>query len=140
MQKTPALFDKRNERKKSLEFVARAQTADAGEFWWYREGVNVGNEISKDGKFKRVGLVIKNNLGNGLIRILPLTTKYHQWMDKYYIEIRGYQKFDGLKQCWGVFNQIKFIDKKRLFCKVSEKRAKQTFLKYIINRCVEFLL
>ena len=49
MKKTPVLFDLWNEQKKTIEFSHQSKRdARIGEFWWYREGVNIGNEISKD--------------------------------------------------------------------------------------------
>ena len=63
MKKTGELFDTWNEKKKDIEFMSRKKIdARVGEFRWYREGVNIGNEISKDGKFMRVCFVLQNNL------------------------------------------------------------------------------
>ncbi len=39
------------------------------------EGVNLWNEISKDGLFKRVSLILENNLENWLYLIAPITKK-----------------------------------------------------------------
>jgi len=42
-------------------------------------------------------MIIHNNLGNGLLLVAPITTKYHTRMSKYYISITNYHKY-GLKQ------------------------------------------
>ena len=49
MRKTVELFDTWNEKKKDIEFRTHTKVdARVGEFRWYREGINIGNEISKD--------------------------------------------------------------------------------------------
>jgi len=114
MQKTPEVFDARNEQKKKIEFLAtQSSNGRIGEFWRYREGVNIGNEISKDGKFMRVCFVLQNDLGNGLLLVAPITTKHHAWMADKYVEIHSPEKY-GLKPCRVLLNQIKLIDTKRL--------------------------
>lgn len=120
MNKTPELFNQRNKKKKEIEFsVNKRKSGDVWEFWWYREGVNIWNEISKYGFYKRVCLILKNNLGNDLLIVAPITTKYHGWMEQYYVEVANYEKY-WLKQCWIIVNQIKLIDKKRLFSKTAD--------------------
>jgi len=122
MEKTRELFDIWNENKKQIEFQNnKKHTARVGEFWRYREWMNVWNEISKDGKFKRVCLILHNNLGNWLLLVAPITTKYHKRMEKYYIKIDRYEKYE-LKECRIIINQIKLIDTKRLFSKQNNKR------------------
>lgn len=121
MNKTPELFDQRNDKKKEVEFVLSKKKLQAriGEFWRYREWVNIGNEISKDGRFMRVCLILQNDLGNGLLLVAPITTKYHKRMEKYYIKVNNYQKY-WLKECWIVLNQVKTIDTKRLVSKSAQ--------------------
>ncbi len=87
-----------------------------------RELFDIWNENKKkDGKFKRVCLILHNNLGNWLLLVAPITTKYHKRMEKYYIKIDRYEKY-GLKECRIIINQIKLIDTKRLFSKPNNKR------------------
>lgn len=122
MEKTRELFDIWNENKKKIEFQSsKKHIARVGEFWRYREWINLGNEISKDGRFKRVCLVMHNNLGNWLLLVGPITTKFHSWMSKYYIKVENFEKY-GLKECRIIINQVKLIDTKRLFCKISNER------------------
>jgi mRNA-degrading endonuclease toxin of MazEF toxin-antitoxin module len=123
MKKTPELFDQWNEQKKRIEFGVRTieKIADIWEFWWYSEGINVGNEISKDGFFKRTCLILQNQLWNWLYLIAPLTTKYHYWMKDQYFPIENCEK-KWLKKSWILLNQIKLIDWKRLCHTVKNKR------------------
>lgn len=95
MYKTTEKFDLWNTQKKKIEFTKNISTKDVcvGEFRWYREGMNIGNEISKDGKFMKVCIILHNKLGNGLYVIAPLTTKYHKQMDQYLIKVQGHDKF-----------------------------------------------
>lgn len=114
MKKIPELFDQWNEQKKRIEFETK-NTIDArvGEFWRYWEGINVGNEISKDGFFKRVCLILENDMGNWLYLIAPLTTKYNYQMKDWYVPVHKRRKY-SLKQSSIVMNQIKLIDAKRI--------------------------
>lgn len=122
MEKTKELFDIRNENKKNIEFAnSTKQSIRIGELWRYREGINLWNEISKDGKFKRVCLILHNNLGNWLLLVAPITTKYHKWMEKYYIKINNYANY-RLKECRIITNQVKLITPKRLFNKTSNNK------------------
>ncbi len=134
MKKTPELFDARNEHKKRIEFGTK-NTIDArvGEFWWYWEGVNVGNEISKDWLFMRTCFVLQNDLWNGLLLVVPLTTKYHAWMDNWYIKIDNFERY-WLKESWLVMNQVKLIDKRRLVNKTKEIVPLVHFAKKV--RCI----
>lgn len=122
MEKTKELFDIWNENKKQIEFQNnKRRTARVGEFWRYREWINLGNEISKDWKFKRICLILHNNIWNWLFLVSPITTKYHKRMEKYYIKIENYEKY-GLRECRIIKNQIKLIDNKRLFSKLNNER------------------
>lgn len=120
MKKTPALYNQRIEKKIEIEFSdCEKKDAKVGEFWRYREGMNIGNEISKDENFKRPCLILQNTMGNGLLLVCPITTKFHNWMDKYCIDIRECQKY-GLKLSRLILNQTKLIDSRRLVGKLSE--------------------
>jgi mRNA-degrading endonuclease toxin of MazEF toxin-antitoxin module len=114
MKKTIKLFDLWNEQKKNIEFwKSTIIDARVWEFWWYWEGVNVWNEISKDGLFKRVCLILENNLENWLYLVAPITTKYHHRMRAWYVPIDNRKKY-SLKKSYIILNQIKLIDKRRI--------------------------
>lgn len=114
MKKTPELFDQWNEKKKDIEFCS-THTHDVRiwDYRRYREWVNIWNEISKDWRFMRVCLVLETRVGNWLLLVAPITTKYHNRMNKYYVTICNYQKF-WLRESRVIINQIKLIDRKRL--------------------------
>ncbi len=77
MKRTANDYDNWNKKKQRLNSLEECPDIQVGEIWWYYVGVNVGNEIGKGqiGDYKRVCLVLKNNLQNGLILIAPLSTK-----------------------------------------------------------------
>lgn len=117
MKKTTDLFDLWSEQKKKIEFwKSIIIDARVWEFWWYWEGVNVWNEISKDGLFMRTCLILQNDLGNGLLLVIPITTKYHGRM---HIKVDNFTSY-WLKECWLIMNQVKLIDKKRLVSKTKD--------------------
>lgn len=139
MQKTEELFHKRTEQKIVCEYSWSNNSLEVGQFWRYYDGVNIGNEISKDKHFKRVWLVLNNNLWNGLVLIAPLTTKNHHWMWKYYIQIHNRDKYN-LKDTRVILNQIKAIDKKRFVWKLSEKKISNNFCKKVLFNYTEKVL
>lgn len=62
MKKTPDLFDTWNDQKKHIEFISSDQkNFRIGEIWWYWEGINIGDEISKDGKFLRPCIILDSH-------------------------------------------------------------------------------
>ena len=134
MQKTPEEFRTRIEKKIDIEF-AHTKVSDVivWEFWRYYEGMNVWNEISKDWEFKRASIILNNNLGNDLVLIAPLTTKYHKSQHDYYVEVKNYQKY-WIRPWNAVLNQVKLIDKRRLKGKMTEVRASIKFVNYILER------
>lgn len=139
MKKTVQLFDAWNEQKKRIEFGNwKSIDARVGEFWWYWEGVNVGNEISKDGFFLRTCLVLQNDLGNGLLLVVPITTKYHARMKKWYIKVDHFEKY-WLKECWLVMNQVKLIDKKRLANKTWNYIPHRRLVELAINKYISLI-
>lgn len=133
MIKTIEIFDHRNEQKKTLEFLNK-NTLDikSGEFWWYYEGVNIWNEISKDGKFQRVCLVLQTNLDNGLILVCPITTKHYNEHRKHYTTINNYDAY-WLKSPSLIINQTRLIDKKRFSHKLSSKKIDHNFVEKILR-------
>ena len=55
MKKTAEEFRNWIEKKIEIEFLEDQENSiEVGQFWWYYEGMNIGNEISKDKFFKRV--------------------------------------------------------------------------------------
>ena len=111
MKKTTEKFREWIEKKIEVEFTQNDKNLpDVWEFWRYYEGMNVGNEISKDWKHMRACLILKTNTWNELVLICPLTSARTKW--RYFVEIN--QESWLPKASCGVINQIKFIDKKRL--------------------------
>lgn len=139
MKKTPEEFRNWIEKKIEIEFLDNVNDVKNGQFWRYYEGMNIWNEISKDNLFKRVCLVLNNNLGNGLILVAPITTKHHKRMEKYYIEVQDYQKY-WLKNPRLILNQIKMVDKKRFVGKISEIRIGKWFVKKVLHEYVSLIL
>lgn len=140
MKKTKEFFDDWNSKKKYIEFEKENTLwVRVWEFRWYYEWINVWNEISKDWNNKRVCFVLKTDLGNWLVWIIPVTTKYHHRMKKWYIEIRNYKTFPWLKRCRCILNQMKYVDKRRLSNKVCVRRAKKWFVVFVIDTCISFL-
>lgn len=139
MKKTPELFDQWNEKKKNIEF-SRYNSSDIKiwEFWWYYVGMNIGNEISKDGRFLRVWFVIKNNMWNWLILVSPLTTKNKSYMKNYYISIQWASLY-GLKESNIIINQIHCIDRKRFLCRTGIYKPLGNFAKKVLHEYIKFL-
>ncbi len=139
MKKTSELFNQWNEKKKDIEFTTNDRNdIKVWEFWWYYVGMNIGNEISKDGRFLRVGLVIKNNMWNWLILIAPLTTQNHSYMKKYYIEVQWTYLY-GLKKSNIIINQIHPIDRKRFLCCSGTYKPLGNFAKKVLYTYITFL-
>ncbi len=61
MEKTPALYDAWNERKKNVAFYKKRGNVQVGEVWRFYIGVNIGTELGKDGRFTRPCLILKTN-------------------------------------------------------------------------------
>ncbi len=133
MHKTPELFDGRWEKKKSLEFRDNPSfLVDVWSIWRYYEWVNIWNEISKDGQYMRPCVVLQNNRWNGLYLVMPLTTKYHAWMEKYYFIIHNPEKY-GIVWWRGIINQIHPIDKKRFINKLSLQKISISMVDKILQ-------
>ncbi len=64
MIKTLELYDIWNEEKKKVQFSKkkRGKRILRGEIWIAKIGMNIGNEISKDGNFSRPVLVIRDHI------------------------------------------------------------------------------
>ncbi|MDQ7022974.1 MAG: type II toxin-antitoxin system PemK/MazF family toxin [Candidatus Gracilibacteria bacterium] len=110
-----------------------------GEIWVAKIGVNIGSEISKDGKYLRPVLVMSNHMGGDLVGIIPITTKYNKNYDKFLIEIRNYQKYGLKEKSYFSINNFKTISLKRLTYKINDKYVEGK-LKFIIkNDLLKFL-
>ena len=135
MEKTIERVKERFDKKIEIEFSDRQKinSIEIWQFWRYYEGMNIGNEISKDLPFKRVWLVLNNNIWNDLISIAPITTKYHKSQSKYYVEIDNYEKYK-IKKWRAIINQIKLIDKKRFAWKATEIKSSIKLVNYIKNK------
>ena len=64
MQKTVEKFKERFDKKIDIEFSdkQKVNSIEIWQFWRYYEGMNIWNEISKDEPFKRVWLVLNNDI------------------------------------------------------------------------------
>jgi hypothetical protein len=64
MHKNTELYDIWNEEKKKIQFSKkkRGKRVLRGEIWIAKIGVNLGNEISKDGNFSRPVLVLRDHM------------------------------------------------------------------------------
>ena len=133
MHKTPEKFDLRNIKAKEIEFSQYNHKADVWEIWRYYEGINIGNEISKDENMKRPCCILQNNTGNGLLLVAPITSKYHSWLKKYLVPIKNYKRY-WLIESWVILNQIKFISPKRLIGTHMEHKANKSLSKYILSQ------
>jgi len=130
MKKTPHLFDSSNEKIKDIEFCQwKLPEVQIWDFRWYFEGVNVGQEISKDWNMKRPCMIIKIIPSSSLIWILPTTTKIISKPHQFHL---SKWKDHGLKKESSLLiYQQKCIDKKRLFEKISWKRAWRGLIKLL---------
>lgn len=134
MQKTPEKYDLWNEKSKALEFSdTEIYECRVGQVLRYYEGMNIGNEISKDENFKRPCLILHKRLYNGLVMIAPITSKYHHWLDRFLIPIANYQVF-WLKESWIIINQVKLISPKRLIWVLHEHVPSPNLSSYIIKQ------
>ena len=140
MIKTPEEFHNRIEKKIDIEFwITPTNSIEIGQFWRYYEGINVWNEISKDNQFKRVCLILNNNLWNGLVLVAPITTKHHKHLEKFYVEINDFENY-WLKTPRIILNQIKMIDKKRVSHKTSENKISFWFVMKVVVKFTNLIL
>ena len=102
-------------------------------------GVNVGNEVSKDGKFLRVGFVLKNDVGNGLILIALLTTQHKPRMKQYYEPVCLPPEY-CIKESNIVLNQIICIDRKRFLSPTGSYRPLYGFARKVMHLYVNFVV
>lgn len=80
-------YDKWNKHKKTLNNKKFKGFCGEKEIWWCALGVNIGSE--QDGKndfFERPVLIVRK-FGNGLVWVLPTTTKEHQ--GSYFLTLEG---------------------------------------------------
>jgi mRNA-degrading endonuclease toxin of MazEF toxin-antitoxin module len=132
MQKTPETFNEWNNKAQEIEFLQTNESESrVWQVLWYYEGINIGNEISKDGNMKRPCIILHKQWHTGLVLIAPITSKYHNWMQKYLIPVQNYEKY-GLRESWIVMNQIRLISPKRLLWVLQEHTPSISFAQYVI--------
>ena len=134
MKKTPEEFRNWIEKKIEIEFSEEQENSiEVGQFWRYYDWMNIGNEISKDNLFKRVCLVLNNNLWNGLVLVAPMTSKNHSRLQKFYVPISESEKYN-IKTSNAIINQIKLLDKKRFVWKMTEKKASLELVQVVLRK------
>ncbi len=108
-------------KKEGIEEITRSVFFSEREIWWASLGINIGMEIDgKNENFERPVLVLYKYNKDTLF-ILPLTTRVHDDIFHYFIEIEE-------KKLWIKLNQGRVISRKRLIRKKSTL-AKDIFLK-----------
>lgn len=122
-------YNKRNIKKQTLNRNWTKTDAQVGEIWWYYCGVNIWNEIGKwvKGGFRRVCIILKNDLNNGLILVAPLSTKLNEYSKGNTIRLQWYDR-----KAWVLINQITLIDHKRFMERLSFKYSKK-FVKKVLG-------
>ncbi|MDD5213138.1 MAG: type II toxin-antitoxin system PemK/MazF family toxin [Candidatus Gracilibacteria bacterium] len=102
------------------------------EFWWYYNGMNVGEEVSKQSPFERPCLILNVKLGADLVYIVPITSsedvKYKSFVEP--IDNPAKYGLKGGKESSFILNQIKAISIRRLIRRISGKE-KSTGEKYV---------
>ncbi len=137
MKKTAAMFDDRNELKKKLEFgKSRKKDAKVWEIWWYWEWVNIGSEISKDGKFLRPCLILKKNQKRHLLLITPFTSNMNYRGVSLQLNTNGTMKKSSIL----CIDQIKRIDNKRLCNQYWSNIQSIWFINKILYTNFDFLM
>ena len=133
MKKTSELFDRWNEQKKRLEFEpGQKKHAKVWEIWWYWEWINIGREISKDGKFLRPCLIFQSHVWNWLMYIIPITSSQLQAGKYWSIEIQYAHTYNLKRKSRLLCQQSKCIDPKRLLESISStKKIRWSFFGYI---------
>ena len=138
MKKTKQLFDSWNLRKQKIELkLYKNKYLKVWEFWWYSEWVNVWFEISKDWEFTRPCLVLNKLIGNWLILICPITTKFNKSWKDCLLEIKDFEYFGLKRKSFLLINQIKFIDKRRFEERISKKKIKKFFIDNVLSSFIK---
>jgi len=117
MEKTKELFLKWWIKKYEIDISITKYKVHKRQFWLYNIWINIWNEESKDNNFLRPCLIINNYFKWDLILILPLTSKFNEFLKDVYYKIE-WQKYWLDKDSYLLLNQFKVISKKRLIRKI----------------------
>lgn len=140
MNKTWELYDRRNIEKKRIEFSKSSiKIPTIGSFRWYYDGINIGSELSKDGKFLRLWIVVSHYVWwDNLIVIMPCTTQYSSKKHHILISINNYDRYN-IKPSFVITNQLKHIDMKRLVKKTSDRYLSASFVAKLLDTYYKML-
>lgn len=115
MEKTSELYDQWNEKKKSIEQKnKRWKRVRRWEIWICNIGVNLGSEISKDDKFQRPVLVLRDHMGGDLVLAIPTSTQWNERYAQYLIPFDDAMSYGMDRTTYFVTNQIRPISTSRL--------------------------
>ncbi len=115
MEKTPELYDSWNEKKKSIELKnKKGKRVCRWEIWICNIGVNLGSEISKDDKFQRPVLILRDHIGGDLVLAIPTSTQWNDRYAQYLIPFDDAKNYDMDRPTYLVVNQIRPISTSRL--------------------------
>lgn len=120
MDKNEELYNRWNKEKIHINSFGKVKFAEPWEIWLAKIGVNIWGELSKDDKFIRPVLIIKNNLGRDLVAIIPMSTKFHERYKRFYVSFDNWKRFGMNKKSYFVLNQFKVISTKRLMRKIND--------------------
>lgn len=122
-------FDEWNELKKKVHYSNSHPIANVGEIWWCHFGENIGVEINgKGSRFGRPAIIYKK-LGDYMVQIIPLTSKFHRPPFYYHFML-------GEKDEYAVFSQIQPYSTSRLYQKI-DRLENEKFLE-IKRKFLEF--
>lgn len=136
MKKTVAMFDQENNARKQIEFSGRK--LPEVKIWQIRRyyvGINIWQEISKSQPFLRPCIILTTISSTSLVKIIPLSSKYHKKRSKYYLLLVSHQKY-YLKKSWLLLHQSQIVDKKRLIKIQSKKIIPSSFISQLNDCCV----
>ena len=141
MQKTEKDFDKWNDKKKHIEHYPSLQRPQSGELRWYHEWINIGNEQSKgmEGQFRRIGMILSTKNCNGIVYILPLTTKYQEKNKWFQTLVHNPEKYRLREWSAIITNQIRAISVKRLIWVHSNISISKSLVELIRKKCLQFI-
>lgn len=114
-------FDTWNHLKQKIHKKKKIPYFREGQIWWVHLGINIGKEIyGKNKMYIRPCLIYKKTHSQGGF-IIPLSSKIKT--GQYYQPFSDSKK---IKQC-AHLNQLKYIDAKRLFKKMSDIKKQDSF-------------
>ncbi|MDQ7010097.1 MAG: type II toxin-antitoxin system PemK/MazF family toxin [Candidatus Gracilibacteria bacterium] len=141
MKKTGELFELWNKKKNEIDIFGDGfKKVVVGEIWVCTIGVNIGNEISKDGDFLRPVLIVGNYMGGDLVSIIPITTKYKKQYSKFLLEIDDYYNKGLSRKSYLSLNNFKTISKKRLVYKINNTYKINKYFKLLSKNFINKIL